>query len=93
MLHCSPAALAASASCSPRTIQVGDLVIVYEGINSMKAVSVSDRGGYENKFGYFAHKVGPGAAWPSRGLPGFRVAASRAWELPTAGLPSPATGC
>ena len=45
----------------PRTIQAGDLVIVYESINSLKAVVVDPSIRFENRFGSFAQKVSPAA--------------------------------
>ena len=44
------------------TMQEGDLVVVYEHYNSMKAVYISAGAKFENRFGSFPHKVrqGPG---------------------------------
>ena len=41
----------------PRLIQDGDLVIVYERFDSMKAITVAQRAVFNNKFGNFAMKV------------------------------------
>ena len=38
-------------------IQEGDMVIVYERFDSMKAVTVSAKGQYQNRFGCFLMKV------------------------------------
>jgi len=47
-----------SAANPARPIQEGDLVVVYEGFDNMKAVRVTANGQYNNKYGSFAHKVG-----------------------------------
>lgn len=39
-------------------IQQGDLVIVYERFDVMKAVVVTEDGMYQNRFGAFPHRVG-----------------------------------
>ena len=52
MLH-----TAESASQPERAIAEGDLVVVYEGFDSMKAARVTARGQFQNKFGCFDHKV------------------------------------
>ena len=62
MLH-----TAESAANPCRPIADGDLVIVYEGFDSMKAVRVSANGNYNNKYGSFAHKVTGGE--PRGGCP------------------------
>ncbi len=49
--------LHAEGSTSPRCIQEGDMVVVYERFDSMKAVTVTLRGSFNNKFGNFAMKV------------------------------------
>jgi hypothetical protein len=42
----------------PRLIQEGDLAVVYESYNAIKAVYVdSKKGQYANRFGNFQHKV------------------------------------
>jgi hypothetical protein len=41
----------------PRLIQEGDLVVVYESYNAIKAVYVDKKGQYANRFGNFQHKV------------------------------------
>lgn len=41
-----------------RTIQEGDLVIVYERFDAMKAVTVKSSDIFQNRFGAFAMKVG-----------------------------------
>lgn len=52
-------AAAASSSSAPRTIREGDLVIVYESPQSMKAVTIDGgKGQFQNRFGNFPHKVG-----------------------------------
>ena len=56
MLH-----TAASAADPGRCIQEGDLVVVYEGFDSMKSVRVTAKGNYNNKFGSFAHAVSDGS--------------------------------
>lgn len=43
--------------CSPRCIAEGDLVIVYEGHQNMKAMYVDPKASYDNKFGHFPHKA------------------------------------
>ncbi len=50
---------AAAVSCAlhPRCIQDGDLVIVYESPLAMKAVNVTMKGRFDNRFGSFIHKV------------------------------------
>lgn len=58
---------AESAANPCRPIADGDLVIVYEGFDSMKAVRVSANGNYNNKYGSFAHKVTGGE--PRGGCP------------------------
>jgi hypothetical protein len=45
------------------TIQHGDLVIVYENVNVMKAMYVDKKASFSNKYGNFAQKV-PHAARP-----------------------------
>lgn len=49
--------VAPNAGPSPRTIQDGDLVIVYENMNYMKAVTVKSSEKFDNRFGSFPHKV------------------------------------
>lgn len=56
MLHTT-----ASAAEPGRCIQEGDLVVVYEGFDSMKSVRVTAKGHYNNKFGSFAHAVSDGS--------------------------------
>ena len=49
----------------PRLVKDGDLVVVYEGYESMKSVKVTAKGQFQNRFGCFAMKVmgdGGGAA-------------------------------
>lgn len=41
----------------PRSIQAGDMVIVYERYDSMKSMTVSQSGRYNNRWGAFAMKV------------------------------------
>jgi hypothetical protein len=38
-------------------IQIGDLVIVYERFDSMKAVTIIDNGHYQNRYGNFYMNV------------------------------------
>jgi hypothetical protein len=47
----------ASTGPGPRLIQEGDLVVVYESYNAIKAVYVDKKGQYANRFGNFQHKV------------------------------------
>ena len=54
MLH-----TAESAAQPERAIAEGDLVVVYEGFESMKAVRVAARAQFQNKFGCFDHKGPP----------------------------------
>lgn len=42
---------------SPRTIQEGDLVVIYESFNSIKFAYVDKKYNYANRFGTFHHKV------------------------------------
>lgn len=39
------------------SIEEGDMVIVYERFDSMKAMTVTAAGGYQNRFGHFMMKV------------------------------------
>lgn len=48
-----------AAGPSPRTIQEGDLVVIYESFNSIKFAYVEKKASYVNRFGTFHHKVGP----------------------------------
>lgn len=41
----------------PRLIQDGDLVVVYENINSIKSVYVSSKATFQNRYGAFPQKV------------------------------------
>jgi hypothetical protein len=45
-------------SASDRNIHDGDLVIVYESPQAMKAVTITVNGRYDNRFGNFALKAG-----------------------------------
>lgn len=56
-LPCTSTADGATTSYD-RNIKDGDLVIVYEGHDAMKAVTVTASGRFENRFGIFAHKAG-----------------------------------
>lgn len=47
----------AQPSGESRVIQEGDSVVVYERFDAMKAVVVSTKGQYSNRFGNFAMKV------------------------------------
>jgi tRNA (adenine57-N1/adenine58-N1)-methyltransferase len=58
-----PADAAAAAAAVPapgpppaRTVQMGDLVIVYEGFNKQKAVTLTEKGQYQNRYGSFPHR-------------------------------------
>lgn len=64
-----PGATAAGAGAGFRgTMQEGDLVIVYENFNSMKAVYVDAKATFENRFGSFPQKVGGGLGWGGAAL-------------------------
>lgn len=52
-------AAAAGSAAGSRTIQEGDLVVVYESFNAIKAVYVDKKGQYANRYGTFLHKVLP----------------------------------
>ena len=39
-----------------RTVRMGDLVIVYEGFNKQKAVTLTEKGQYQNRYGSFPHR-------------------------------------
>mgnify|MGYP002817845736 FL=1 len=39
-----------------RTVRLGDLVVVYEGFNRQKAVTVTEKGCYQNRYGNFQHR-------------------------------------
>ncbi|PNW83409.1 hypothetical protein CHLRE_05g244236v5 [Chlamydomonas reinhardtii] len=54
------------ASSSSTTIKQGDCVIVYEGINSMKAVYITPKGRFENRFGVFRHQSWVGKPFGSK---------------------------
>ena len=64
MLHVPPDALAqqATGNGSHATIQPGDLVVVYERFNAMKAVYVDPSKVHDTKFGGFQMKVSTTAA-------------------------------
>jgi hypothetical protein len=48
----------------PRLIQEGDLVVVYESYNAIKAVYVDKKKGqHANRFGNFQHKVRNAGTW------------------------------
>ncbi|KAL4439439.1 hypothetical protein ABPG77_008768 [Micractinium sp. CCAP 211/92] len=61
MLH-----TATSAAEPSRCIQEGDLVVVYEGFDSLKSARVTANGYYNNKFGSFAHADWLGKPFGSR---------------------------
>ncbi|PSC73714.1 tRNA (adenine(58)-N(1))-methyltransferase catalytic subunit trmt61a [Micractinium conductrix] len=61
LLH-SPASFAQPA----RGIAEGDLVVVYEGFDSMKSVRVAADGQYNNKYGSFVHKDWVGRPFGSK---------------------------
>lgn len=48
---------AAHAVGSARTIKAGDLVVVYEGYNSMKYVYVDPKASFANRYATFFHRV------------------------------------
>uniref|UniRef100_A0A383VEF1 tRNA (adenine(58)-N(1))-methyltransferase n=1 Tax=Tetradesmus obliquus TaxID=3088 RepID=A0A383VEF1_TETOB len=50
----------------PKLIQEGDLVVVYESYNAIKAVYVDKKGQYANRFGNFQHKDWVGQPYGSR---------------------------
>ncbi|KAF6250328.1 tRNA methyltransferase complex GCD14 subunit-domain-containing protein [Scenedesmus sp. NREL 46B-D3] len=50
----------------PRLIQEGDLVVVYESYNALKAVYVDKKGQCANRFGNFQHKDWVGQPYGSR---------------------------
>lgn len=52
VLHCLR-----DGDAEPRVIQEGDTVVVYERFDAMKAVTVTTKGQYSNRFGNFAMKV------------------------------------
>lgn len=52
MLH-----LEEQAAAEPRRIAAGDMVIVYERYDSMKSVTVTHKGQYNNRWGSFKMKV------------------------------------
>lgn len=49
---------AAAATTAGRTIQEGDLVIVYESFQSMKHIYVDPKAQFQNRYGAFNQKVG-----------------------------------
>ena len=49
-----------------RTIGIGDLVVVYEGFNRQKAVTVAEKGCYQNRYGTFPHKEWVGKPFGSK---------------------------
>ena len=57
-----------TAQGAERLMRDGDLVVVYERFDSMKAVTLSAKGTFSNKFGNFPMKVGrhAWAAGPGR---------------------------
>ncbi|GIL57916.1 hypothetical protein Vafri_13134 [Volvox africanus] len=54
------------APSSSGVIREGDCVIVYEGINTMKAVYVTAKGRFDNRFGIFNHKSWIGKPYGSK---------------------------
>lgn len=61
MLH-----LAEQAAAEPRRIKAGDLVIVYERYDSMKSMTVTHKGQYNNRWGSFKMKDWIGKPFGSR---------------------------
>ncbi|GAX80228.1 hypothetical protein CEUSTIGMA_g7666.t1 [Chlamydomonas eustigma] len=57
---------ARSLSVSDRNIRTGDLVIVYESPQAMKAVTITENGRYDNRFGNFAMKDWIGKPYGSK---------------------------
>eukprot|EP00878_Enallax_costatus_P018309 GHUV01019267.1.p1 GENE.GHUV01019267.1~~GHUV01019267.1.p1 ORF type:complete len:388 (+),score=88.38 GHUV01019267.1:192-1355(+) len=51
---------------SPRTIQEGDLVVIYESFNSIKFAYVDKKSSYVNRFGTFQHKDWLGVPYGSK---------------------------
>jgi len=49
-----------------RTVQLGDLVVVYEGFNRQKAVTVTEKGCYQNRYGNFHHREWVGKPYGSK---------------------------
>ena len=49
-----------------RCIGIGDLVVVYEGFNRQKAVTVAEKGCYQNRYGTFPHKEWVGKPFGSK---------------------------
>ncbi|KAI7845297.1 hypothetical protein COHA_001140 [Chlorella ohadii] len=57
-----------SAAQPVRSIAEGDLVVVYEGYDNMKAVRVAANGNYNNKYGTFPHKDWLGRPYGSKAV-------------------------
>ena len=74
------------AAAGARPIAIGDLVIVYEGFGKQKAVTLTDRGQYQNRYGNFFHRDWVGKSFGSKvygkGNAGF------VWLLVRDGTPS-----
>ena len=49
-----------------RTVRLGDLVVVYEGFNRQKAVTVTEKGCYQNRYGNFHHREWVGKPYGSK---------------------------
>ena len=45
-----------TADATAATVRMGDLVIVYEGFNKQKAVTLTPKGQYQNRYGSFFHR-------------------------------------
>ena len=45
-----------TADATAATVSMGDLVIVYEGFNKQKAVTLTPKGQYQNRYGSFFHR-------------------------------------
>lgn len=57
LLKQMPGAVLRTEGPGPRLMAEGDLVIVYERFDSMKALTLTAKGTYNNKFGNFAMKA------------------------------------
>ena len=54
------------AAAAARPIAVGDLVIVYEGFGKQKAVTLTEKGQYQNRYGNFSHRDWVGKPFGSK---------------------------
>jgi hypothetical protein len=48
--------VAEAAAAAVRSIALGDLVIVYEGFGKQKAVTLAEKGQFQNRYGNFFHR-------------------------------------